>query len=156
MSLGWTVRNVDELSPAGRGRPALEDCHYLAENYYRLMDVDKRFRKLNELLYIRKFAHLTHCLGNLTLVPKGFNSARYSKTKDYWDLSLGLLKDKWGRWETDDILPSAKDFKEYAKGYFMEEIYLDPDGEYLPLFNSHKRNWDKFSVFSVNRTHRQY
>jgi hypothetical protein len=139
MSLGWTVREVDEFHSDGRGRPTKEDTCYLAENYYRLMDEDERFRELNELPYIRRFARLTHCIGNLTLVPRGFNRARSLRTKDYWDLSLGLLKDKWGVWKTGGVIPGAKDFEEYIHFYFME-MYIDAGkGDYLPLTRSHAR-----------------
>lgn len=35
-----------------------------------------------------RFAKLTHTLGNFTLVPKGYNTGRVKRTKDYWDLTL--------------------------------------------------------------------
>lgn len=43
-----------------------------------------------------KFARHTHCIGNFVLVPYYFNVYRYRKTKDYWDLSLDLLRNHDG------------------------------------------------------------
>ena len=55
-----------------------------------------------------KFARNTQCIGNFVLVPYYFNKDRYGKTKDYWDMSLDLLKNNDGKfdkknkdWETD-------------------------------------------------------
>ncbi len=49
---------------------------------------------------LQRFARLTHIIGNFTMLiipvlleyQRGFNVGRYTPTKDYWDLSLGLLR----------------------------------------------------------------
>lgn len=55
------------------------------------------FSNVNNDPDIKRFAELTHCLGNMIIVPKGVNSRRNSmsekipdneRTFDYWDLSL--------------------------------------------------------------------
>ena len=37
---------------------------------------------------LKEFAYLTHTIGNLIIVPSGFNTGRYPATKDYWDITL--------------------------------------------------------------------
>ena len=41
---------------------------------------------------VKKFAALTHAMGNMVLVPAGFNPYRGRTFKDYWDLSLEHLR----------------------------------------------------------------
>lgn len=48
--------------------------------------------KIYEELY--KLAELVGTIGNFVLVPKGYNKERYSKTADYWDLTLLDLQEK--------------------------------------------------------------
>jgi hypothetical protein len=146
MVLGWADRKVTAFRDSGNGLPTKADTFYLAAHYKRFVSENEGFRLLNELPYIREFASLTHTIGNFTLVPQGlakgqksFNVARYAITKDYWDLSLGLLKGEWGRWTTAGVVPKAGDFNEYADTYFMG-MYLDSEGEYLPFFDGHARH----------------
>lgn len=40
---------------------------------------------------VKKFAALTHAMGNMVLVPKGFNTFRSIRFRDFWDLSLKNL-----------------------------------------------------------------
>lgn len=80
-----------------------------------------------------RFAKLTSTIGNFTLVPAGFNWYRNSKTEDYWDLSLRLLKDAI---LPADIIWNKKYFKQYINAFFLWD-YMKGD-QPTPLFKSHK------------------
>lgn len=56
------------------------------------------------------FAAYTHCLANMILVPKGYNSGRYRRTKDFWDLSLMDIYEKHSK---EKILYGSEDICEY-------------------------------------------
>lgn len=67
----------------------------------------------------------THSIGNFCLVPAGFNIGRAGKTKDYWDLSLAILK-KEG-YENGGF---GKDqFNKYINTFFLWDYV---DREYNP------------------------
>lgn len=72
-----------------------------------------------------KFARNTQCIGNFVLVPYYFNGGRSGKTKDYWDLSLDLLRNNDGKnmdFITDkkrQINWSKKDFNRYINLFFL-------------------------------------
>lgn len=88
-----------------------------------------------------KFARNTHCIGNFVLVPYYFNGYRNGSTKDYWDLSLVLLRDKeendtWkflGRYPVNWV---KVEFKKYINLFFLWD-YVNCEGggiEPKPLF----------------------
>lgn len=59
---------------------------------------DEGFNEVHSNKELQRFAQLTHCLGNMIIVPQGFNGARNKLavqekdyTYDYWDLSLEFL-----------------------------------------------------------------
>lgn len=66
---------------------------------------------LNEF---NRFAQYTHCLANMMLVPNDYNVKRQAITKDFWDLTLQDVQNKYT-------------FKErYDKGFiFVSEHILD-------------------------------
>jgi hypothetical protein len=81
---------------------------------------------------LQKFACLTHSIGNFTMLINpsllnyeiGFNIGRYTPTKDYWDLSLDLLRKELG----NDELYAA-----YIKAFCLEEC-VDASYNAVPLF----------------------
>lgn len=88
----------------------------------------------------KNFARNVGCIGNFTLVPKGFNTFRNNKVSDYWDLSLGLLKEKsyTDKWkvctEKDKKFWDNRDFRKYINTFFLWE-YVDDDGKSIALFD---------------------
>lgn len=69
-----------------------------------------KFEKVHKCVYLEKFANLTHTIGNIAVVPIGFNSGRAGY--DYWDWGLKYLKefldpiDAWSKYlEIHDYLP---------------------------------------------------
>ncbi|MCL2110843.1 MAG: hypothetical protein FWH32_01040 [Clostridiales bacterium] len=92
---------------------------------------------------IQKFAQLTHSIGNFTLIPHkikfGKNKDpecfqyRGSKhdIKDYWDLSLKLLKEPWNFGEGD-----GKHFEDYIDTFYLN-CYVDKNYDVEELFTEH-------------------
>lgn len=86
---------------------------------------------------LKEYAAWTGCIGNFTLVPKGFNAFR-GKLKtilDYWDLSLHNLRfDKDGQ---DWLNHVGMSFHEYINTFFLWD-YVDEKYHVQPLFPSHE------------------
>lgn len=75
----WLLKNADEI--------------FSKNNIYK---IDAEFPGVaNCIVEFRRFALLTHSIGNFTLVPKGYNMRRYSITNDCWDLSLIDLQSRY-------------------------------------------------------------
>lgn len=79
-----------------------------------------------------RFARNTHCIGNFVLVPYYFNGYRNGSTKDYWDLSLVLLRDKkkndiWKFLGKYPVNWDKADFKKYINLFFLWD-YVDCGG----------------------------
>jgi hypothetical protein len=85
-----------------------------------------------------EFATLTHTIGNFTMIPnpdetaykKGFNCGRYYPTKDYWDLTLMLLKK---RLQNDEL------FNDYIRIFDLDD-YVE-NGEIIRLFERETSPW---------------
>ena len=56
-----------------------------------LLDNFTKFERVHQDPQLKRFAELTHSIGNITVVPLGFNSGRSLSFKDYWDYSLEQL-----------------------------------------------------------------
>lgn len=95
---------------------------FLLNNYDEFSDVHDD-DKLNT------FAVLTHTIGNMCVVPKGFNAGR--NASDYWDFAMLYMKeftDNFGGW---DALVKA-----YALGDYVREA----DNTVIPLWDGHFDN----------------
>lgn len=107
---------------------------------YEAYQKDEEFQKevrreeVNDLL--GDYAHLTGCLGNFTLVPKGYNGYRGTAKmlKDYWDLSLHNLR--YNRDQNDWLDQVDMCFNKYINMFFLWD-YVDEDYHVYPLFQSH-------------------
>lgn len=74
----------------------------------------------------------------LLLFPAYFNPYRAGgKTKDYWDKSLKLLRQKEESWtyKNHEIEWDEKNFIRYVNLFFLWD-YLDQDGEILEIYES--------------------
>lgn len=101
---------------------------FLIENF----DV---FSKVHNSEELKKFAVLTHTIGNIAIVPYGFNTGR--KFNDYWDMALKLLKndlsfDEWKKFIDINFFNCYVDENYNIKSYFKtankNRLYL-PQGE---------------------------
>ena len=54
--------------------------------------VFNHYENINNHPDVMRFATVTHTIGNMTLLPKGFNVGRAIATRDYWDLTLMSLQ----------------------------------------------------------------
>jgi len=70
----------------------------------------------SNLSAFRRFAELTHTIGNFTVLPHWMNTARYNFSKDYWDITLLSLQE-W-------LNPTAPTSKAWIN--FVEMFYLQP------------------------------
>ncbi|MDT2814784.1 hypothetical protein [Vagococcus carniphilus] len=81
----------------------------------------ERFDKVNEKMdELKRFAKLTHTIGNITVVPVGFNGGRNSY--DYWDYGLMKLR---------KFLITLDSWNNYVEKYHMEPFL---NSEHIPLF----------------------
>ena len=113
---------------------------FLIENF-------DQFIKVNSCFELVKFAKLTHSIGNLILVPKGFNSSRYCPHLDYWDLSLNSLKKIFIEEESNCFSEyTVKSIKSYMSDYYSWESfinthylndYVDENYNVIPFWKNH-------------------
>lgn len=89
---------------------------------------------------LKEFAKMTHTVGNLVLVPAGYNGYRGTQPciKDYFDLSLeNLIHVRDGkRYLGEEQAVRRKNFIKYINTFFLWD-YVDGEYEVLPLCASH-------------------
>lgn len=114
----------------------------------------KQSKELRKIF--QKYAKYVSCLGNFVLVPKGFNGYRGLRScKDYWDLSLDLLKynkDEKNRLadqpDVTDVMGATLQaealFRRYINTFFLWD-YVTKDFEVAPLVPSHK---EKMGIYA--------
>ena len=83
--------------------------------------------KLKVASELKKYAALTHTIGNFTLVPKGYNSGRGGN--DYWDYALEKMKNQ-------DLSVFDGGFNHYIDNFHMSD-YIKDD-EVKPLMDQEK------------------
>lgn len=92
------------------------------------------------------FAQLTHTMGNMVLVPAGYNSYRGTKNylKDYFDLSLDNLLYSWdyNNYLGKEDAKRRWKFKKYVNVFFLWD-YVDNAYNVSPLCNSHREKMQK-------------
>ncbi|WP_459480627.1 hypothetical protein [Clostridium saccharoperbutylacetonicum] len=132
--LGNFFSCFDESVPSGRIKRSI----YLLENskYYN--------SKLPD--YVNNYLSVYNSIGNMFMAPKEFNSPRYNKTSDYWDLTLlGLYNwfsnnDRESNVGLIDIIGKSKYFPD-------EEKNIDKCKKWLSsIYKDEKNNlcWNKF------------
>ena len=132
-----------------------------------IKDLEENYNLYSERIndVYREFALFNHTIGNLTVIPyyavfyngerKSFNGTRAfcGCIKDFWDLSLVLLRDEQNF--------GSELFKEYVD-IFLQWDYVDDNYEPLPLFAGHldkdanvmPQNAKDFKDFFINVTER--
>lgn len=114
---------------------------FLIENF-------DQFAKVHICPELVQFAKLTHSIGNIAVVPKGFNGSRYCPHYDYWDLSLNSLKKIYtGEKESNSFSDNTvKSIKKYMSAYYSWNSFIDShflndyvDDNYnvLPFWENH-------------------
>lgn len=97
------------------------------------------FSLVNENKDFQRFAELTHCLGNMIIVPEGFNGARNRCTRDYWDLSLFKVLNS-GAGSLDKY---KSDFRKIIEKFEISGLGLDP------WFNNPKKSSSHLTELDV-------
>ena len=110
-----------------------------ADRIKALIEADENYihsEKINE------FAKWTNTVGNLVLVPAGYNGGRGTQPciKDYFDLSLENLLCGWdeNRYLGEDSRIRKQNFIKYINTFFLWD-YVDRNYEPVPLCESHKK-----------------
>lgn len=93
---------------------------FLIENF-------EQFAKVHNCPELIQFAKLTHSIGNINLVPKGFNGSRYCPHLDYWDLSLNSLKKIFTGEKENNVFSdfTVKSIEKYMSAYSSWDIFID-------------------------------
>ncbi|MGF2146482.1 hypothetical protein ACQUEF_14065 [Vagococcus fluvialis] len=90
-----------------------------------LIDNFDRFDKVNKVTELKDFAKLTHTIGNITIVPAGFNRGR--NDYDYWDYALVKLR---------NFLETIDSWDNYVQKNHMEP-FLSNTYRPVPLLEGH-------------------
>ena len=94
---------------------------------------------------IKEFAKLTHTVGNLVLVPAGYNGYRGTQPciKDYLDLSLDNLLHVWDgkKYLGEDDRIRKQNYIRYINTFFLWD-YVDDNYEPVPLCESHRKQME--------------
>lgn len=94
---------------------------------------------------IKEFAQYTHTVGNLVLVPAGYNGYRGTQPciKDYFDLSLDNLAHGWGgnHYLGEGGESAKRNFRKYINTFFLWD-YVDENYEVITLCESHERQME--------------
>ena len=92
-----------------------------------LLDNFTKFERVHQDPQLKRFAELTHSIGNITVVPLGFNSGRSLSFKDYWDYSLEQLS---------IFLASFHSWESYVHTYEMQP-FLNEQYQPVALWKNH-------------------
>lgn len=92
-----------------------------------LLDNFTKFERVHQDPQLKRFAELTHSIGNITVVPIGFNSGRSLSFKDYWDYSLEQLS---------IFLASFHSWESYVHTYEMQP-FLNEQYQPVALWKNH-------------------
>lgn len=107
-----------------------------------LIETDEHYVRSEK---IKEFAKYTHTVGNLILVPAGYNGYRGTQPciKDYFDLSLDNLAHGWGgnHYLGKDSESVEHNFRKYINAFFLWD-YVDRNYEVIPLCKSHKEQME--------------
>lgn len=110
----WLLKNIDEIL-------STDNIDEIESDFPGIVDCITEFKK---------FALLTHSIGNFTLVPEGYNMRRYSITNDCWDLSLIDLQSRCNEytWYCNNIHIFLYDdyFNNYDKGKQFNDLNVKP------------------------------
>lgn len=90
-----------------------------------LMQNFNQFERVHGNIELMRFARLTHTIGNIVVVPKGFNSCRGGG--DYWDLGLNELKlflTTCGAWDA------------FLEKHYLRD-YVDDDDQVKTFWQQH-------------------
>lgn len=88
-----------------------------------LLDNFDYFDKVHNREDLKTFAKLTHTIGNIDIVPKGFNVGR--NNYDYWDWGLQTLKESF----------SPSEWKKYIDNHELND-YVD-NYDVIPFWENH-------------------
>ena len=78
-------------------------------------NVFQQYASINNHDEVKRFATLTHTIGNMILLPKGYNKGRISFSKDYWDLTFLSLREFLG-----------DSFQNYVNDYYLQDFVEKP------------------------------
>ena len=78
----------------------------------------------------RKFAKLTHTIGNFTVLPHWMNTGRSNLSQDYWDIFLLSLQE-W----LHLISPTSEAWINFIELYYLQP-YVNKDYQIVPLEKS--------------------
>lgn len=89
--------------------PTLKDIPYILAHFH-------EFQEVHENHELKKFATLTHTIGNFIVIPHWMNTGRSLPLRDYWDLTLKSLYDYFHLFDDEDD----------AWEKFIQIFYLEP------------------------------
>jgi hypothetical protein len=126
-------RGIDFKS-ASENKKRLERYEWLLSE-----KVFNHYAYINNHPEVKRFATLTHSLGNMTLIPRGYNVGRATSTKDYWDLTLLSLRDFFG-----------SSFDNFVTDYYMQDFTVDT----IEFWEGHSFGYPLPNSFSKQEAHK--
>lgn len=113
-----------------------------ADGIKELIEADENYIRSEK---IKEFAEWTHTVGNIILVPAGYNGYRGTQPciKDYFDLSLDNLVNVWDgpSFLGVDCETRKRNYIKYVNTFFLWD-YVDENYEPVPLCESHKKQME--------------
>lgn len=113
-----------------------------ADGIKELIEADENYIHSDK---IKEFAEWTHTVGNIVLVPAGYNGYRGTQPciKDYLDLSLDNLVHVWDGFAFlgEDYEVRKRNYNKYINTFFLWD-YVDENYEPVPLCESHKKQME--------------
>lgn len=91
----------------------------------------------------RRFAKLTHTIGNFTVLPYWINTARYNFSKDYWDITLLSLQE-W----LAPTTPTSKAWINFVEMFYLQP-YVNKDYQTQLFWEDHSYGYD--NLFPSNQ-----
>lgn len=88
-----------------------------------------QFDEVHDCPKLKKFAKLTHTIGNIAVIPIGFNRGRAGY--DYWDWGLEYLK------EFLEPINAWHDYIDIHAHHFYVKDYDKKDDEIIPFWKNH-------------------
>ncbi|NGZ77495.1 hypothetical protein [Saccharibacillus alkalitolerans] len=132
----------------------ISEKKYFTDQYDKLI-ADDNFKKFEiiqrHITELEKFAALTHCIGNFTILPHWMNTGRYLFSQDYWDITLQSFSDflrpleAWEKFvDLYDMQPYVNNDQEWTADEFWEDHFSNIGGHHQKMKPQTAKQFDEY------------